>query len=69
MAAIEGGTGEKLIESYELDVARANLMLQKILAGPEVLFASRWPTRPSRRRGRRASSTTWACTSTSSRTT
>jgi hypothetical protein len=39
MAAINGGTGEKLIESYELDVARANLILQKILAGPEVLFA------------------------------
>lgn len=39
MAALEGGTGEKLIESYELDVSRANLMLQKVLAGPEVLFA------------------------------
>lgn len=39
MAALEGGTGEKLIEGYELDVARANLMIQKIVAGPEVLFA------------------------------
>lgn len=39
MAALEGGTGEKLIESYELDVSRANLMLQKVLAGPDVLFA------------------------------
>lgn len=48
MAALEGGTGEKLIESYELDVARANMMLQKILAGPDVLFAEPLtdPTRP-----------------------
>lgn len=39
MAAIEGGVGEKLIEGYELDVARAQLMLKKITAGPQVMFA------------------------------
>jgi hypothetical protein len=39
MSAISGGTAEKLIESYELDVARANTIIQKIKAGPEVLFA------------------------------
>jgi hypothetical protein len=38
MAAINGGTAETLVESYELDVARANLMIQKIKAGPEALF-------------------------------
>jgi hypothetical protein len=38
MAAIAGGTAEKLVESYELDVARANRIIQKIKAGPEVLF-------------------------------
>jgi hypothetical protein len=39
MAAINGGTAEKLIESYELDVARANLVIQKLKAGPDVFFA------------------------------
>jgi hypothetical protein len=38
MSAISGGTAEKLIESYELDVSRAHQILQKIKAGPEVLF-------------------------------
>lgn len=33
MAAINGGTAEKLIESYELDVARANRIIQKIRDG------------------------------------
>ena len=38
MSAIGGGNAEKLIESYELDVARANQVIQKIKAGPEILF-------------------------------
>ena len=33
MAAIDGGTAEKLIESYELDIARANLIISKIRTG------------------------------------
>lgn len=33
MAAIDGGTAEKLVESYELDIARANLIISKIRAG------------------------------------
>lgn len=40
MAAINSGTAENLVDSYERDVARANLIIQKILEGPEVLFAS-----------------------------
>jgi len=44
MAAINNGTAENLIDSYERDVARANLIIQKITEGPEVLFSS-----PSRR--------------------
>lgn len=39
MAAINGGTAEALVEDYEKDVAWANRTIQKILAGPEVLFA------------------------------
>ncbi len=39
MSAINGGTAEKLVESYELDVARANQVIQKIKAGPEQLFS------------------------------
>lgn len=48
MAAIAGGTAEKLIESYELDVSRANTIIQKIKAGPEVLFSEPMvdPTQP-----------------------
>lgn len=38
MAAIEGGTGEQLIESYELDLARAHLMVQKIISGPDAFL-------------------------------
>jgi hypothetical protein len=33
MAAIDGGTAEKLIESYELDIARANLIISKLRSG------------------------------------
>lgn len=45
MAAINNGTAENLIDSYERDVARANLIIQKITEGPEVLFNSP-PRRP-----------------------
>jgi hypothetical protein len=38
MSAIDGGTAEKLVESYELDVARAHQIIKKIKQGPEVLF-------------------------------
>jgi hypothetical protein len=38
IAALDGGTGEKLIESYELDVARANEVIQQIKAGPDVFL-------------------------------
>lgn len=44
MAAMEQGTAEKLLESYELDVRRAHEIIQKIKAGPEVLFNE--PHRP-----------------------
>lgn len=44
MSAINGGTAEALLESFELDVARANSIIQKIVEGPDVLFAS--PPRP-----------------------
>lgn len=40
MAAINAGTAENLVDSYERDIARANLIIQKIIEGPEVLFAS-----------------------------
>lgn len=40
MAAINSGTAENLVDSYEKDVARANLIIQKIIEGPEVLFDS-----------------------------
>jgi hypothetical protein len=33
MAAIDGGTAEKLVESYELDIARANLIISKLRSG------------------------------------
>ena len=33
MAAINGGTADKLVESYELDIARANLVISKIRSG------------------------------------
>lgn len=45
MAAINAGTAENLIDSYERDVARANLIIQKVLEGPEVLFSTP-PRRP-----------------------
>lgn len=38
MAAINGGYAEKLVESFELDVGRANLIIQKIKQGPDALF-------------------------------
>jgi hypothetical protein len=38
MAAINSGTAEGLVQSYEKDVARANLIIQKVKEGPEVLF-------------------------------
>lgn len=47
LAAINGGTAEKLIESYELDVARAHQVIQKLKAGPEVFLAEAGnPDRP-----------------------
>lgn len=46
MAAINGGTAEKLVESYELDVARANMMIQKIKEGPEILFSGEMRIEP-----------------------
>lgn len=33
LAALDGGTAEKLVESYELDLARANKIIQKIRDG------------------------------------
>lgn len=45
MAAINNGTAEGLIQSYERDIARANLIIQKVKEGPEVLFATS-PRRP-----------------------
>lgn len=45
MAAINNGTAEGLVQSYEKDVARANLIIQKCKEGPEVLFATP-PRRP-----------------------
>lgn len=38
MAAIEQGTAADLIDSYELDVARAHRILQRILAGPQTFL-------------------------------
>ncbi len=35
MAAINGGSAEKLVEGYELHIARANRIIQKIKAGPD----------------------------------
>lgn len=49
MAAINGGTAEKLIESYELDVSRANRVLQRIVKAPEEVLAGDtdlWMPRP-----------------------
>jgi hypothetical protein len=40
MAAINNGTAESLVESYERDVARANLIIQKITQGHKVLFST-----------------------------
>jgi hypothetical protein len=44
MSAINGGTAEALVESYELDVARANMVIQKIRSGPDAFLSA--PTRP-----------------------
>lgn len=38
MAAIEGGTSERLIESFELDVARAHRVVERIFADPESML-------------------------------
>lgn len=46
MAAINGGTAEKLIESYELDVARANRVLQRIVKDPDAVLQSGEPVDP-----------------------
>lgn len=45
MAAINSGTAEALVQSYEKDIARANLIIQKCKEGPEVLFNTP-PRRP-----------------------
>lgn len=45
MAAINNGTAEGLVQSYEKDIARANLIVQKVKEGPEVLFNTP-PRRP-----------------------
>jgi hypothetical protein len=45
MAAINAGTAEGLVQSYERDIARANLIIQKVKEGPEVLFNTP-PRRP-----------------------
>lgn len=41
MAAIEQGTAGDLVDSYELDVARAHRVIQKIMAGPDVFLAEK----------------------------
>lgn len=38
MAAINGGTAEKLVDDYELAIGRAHQIIEKIKAGPETLF-------------------------------
>lgn len=38
MAAINAGTAEGLVQSYERDIARANLVIERIKEGEEVLF-------------------------------
>jgi hypothetical protein len=45
MAAINTGTAEGLVQSYERDIARANLVIQRIKEGPEV-FLKLSPRRP-----------------------
>ena len=39
MAAIEQGTAADVVDSYELDVARAHRVIQKIMAGPEAFLS------------------------------
>lgn len=39
MSAIEGGTAERLIESYELDVARAHRVVERIFADAEAVLS------------------------------
>jgi hypothetical protein len=39
MAAIEGGAAEGLIKSYELDIARANRIIQQIFEDPESVLS------------------------------
>lgn len=46
MAAIDGGNAEKLIQSYELDVARANRVIQKIRDGSVMEMAPKTRTDP-----------------------
>jgi hypothetical protein len=54
MTAIDGGTAEKLIESYELDVARAHRVVERIFADAESMLeepvvegeAPSWMPRP-----------------------
>lgn len=40
MARVNGGVGDVLGNQYEYDVRRANLIIQKIRQGPDVLFAT-----------------------------
>lgn len=40
MSALNSGSAEGLIQSYERDIARANLVVMKIKSGPEVLFGT-----------------------------
>lgn len=46
MAAINAGTAEGLVQSYERDIARANLIIQKVKEGPEVLLQNTPGRRP-----------------------
>ena len=39
MAAINGGTAEGLVKSYELDIGRANRIIQQIFEDPESVLA------------------------------
>lgn len=39
LAALNGGTAEKLLESYELDVARAHQVIERLKEGPEAFLS------------------------------
>lgn len=39
MAAVNGGSAEKLVQSYELDIAAAHRAVQRIKIGPEAVFS------------------------------